>query len=179
MPYGIILLPEGSDADRISEYSRRLGASADALMVLGDDAPAHLSLAHFDCTGSAAESCWNNFSRESPASVRVDLVSLAFQPRLPGDYYVPEGGISVSLEAECTDNLKDLHALAAKAAGEVGATILGSRFFRPHVSLAVLRETKIGQLEFMPAVIRSSFTGHMALGSLGPYGTFPRILARK
>jgi hypothetical protein len=148
-------------------------------MVLGDDAPAHLSLAHFDCAWRAAESCWNNFSRGSPISVRVDLVSLALQPRSPGDYYVPEGGISVSLEAECTDDLTHLHELATKAAEEVGATILGRRAFRPHVSLAVLRETKIGQLDFVPEVIRSSFTGRIALGRLGPYGTFPAILARK
>jgi hypothetical protein len=148
-------------------------------MVLGDDAPAHLSLAHFDCTWSAAESCWNNFSRESPTSVRVDLVSLALQPRSPGDYYVPEGGISVSLEAECADHLTHLHELATKAAEEVGATILGRRVFRPHVTLAVLRGPKIGHLDFVPAVIQSSFTGRMALGSLGPYGTVPSILARK
>jgi 2'-5' RNA ligase len=179
MPYGIILLPEKPEADRISEYSRRLGMSADALMVLGDDAPAHLTLAHFDGTWSAAESCWNNFSRASPTSVRVELVSLTIQPRPPGDYYIPEGGISVSLEAERTDYLTRLHELAAKAAEEVGATILGHRLFRPHVSLAVLRETEIGQLDFMPAIIRSSFTGRVALGSLGPYGTFPSILARK
>jgi hypothetical protein len=148
-------------------------------MVLGDDAPAHLSLVHFDCTRSAAESCWNNFSRESPTSVRVDLISLALQPRSPGDYYVPEGGVSISLEAECADRLTHLHELATKAAEEVGATIIGRRAFRPHVSLAILREPKIGHLDFVPTVIRSSFTGHIALGSLGPYGTFPSILARK
>jgi hypothetical protein len=179
------VLPEQSAAERIVEYSRRLGAGGGTSMLLGGDAPAHLSLAHFDCAQTTAQACWAAFSdardapAASPAGVSVELVGLAFKPLPPGDYYVPEGGVAVSLEAENTDGLTDLHDRAVEAVRAAGAGLLGRPSFRPHVTVAVFRESRIGGFDVDPAVVRSSFSGRIAFGRLGPYGTFPQIIARR
>jgi hypothetical protein len=121
------------------------------------------------------------FSRAGlpPAGVPVDLVRLAFNPLPPGDYYVPEGGVSVSLDAENTEPLTRLRARAVEAVEGAGAHLVGRRIFRPHVTLAMLRDLRIGEFDLDPAVVRSSFAGQLAFGRLGPYGTFPQILARQ
>jgi hypothetical protein len=191
VPYGIIVLPEKPVADRIVDYSRRLGAAGGTSMLLGADAPAHLSIAHFDGAQAAAQACWAVFSRAqeapaaspaapaaSPAGVPVELVGLAFKPLPPGDYYVPDGGVAVSLEAENTDVLTDLRDRAVGAVRGAGAGLLGRRSFRPHLTLAVFRQPRIGGFDVDPALVRSSFAGLLAFGRLGPYGTFPQILAR-
>jgi hypothetical protein len=148
-------------------------------MLLGDDAPAHVSISHFDCTRDAALSCWEIFLRESPTSAPVELVSLSFTPLPLGYFYVPEGGIGVRLDAALTKPLAHLREKAVEAAGEIGASLLGSRDFHPHMSLAVLRETRIKDVDLDPTVVPSTFVASVALGRLGSYGTFPEILARE
>lgn len=97
MAYGLVLLPDQPQSSEFVNLSRQLGNDRSPRMLLGDNAYPHLSLVHFEVNNlNTALAIWDDFSREPPGTVQVDLIAVTFSPVSPGDYYTPEGGVSVS-----------------------------------------------------------------------------------
>jgi hypothetical protein len=180
MPYGIILLPEPDVSERFLRYSNEIASLASPIMSLGEAAPAHLTLVHVECDRDVAESCWNRVLRAMPPATPVSLVGLIFAPIPKGDYYVPGGGLSYGLEAIRRSELEFAHKSALQSADAVGAEILNpaGQDFRPHITLGVLDRFPVGAVNVPPQVVLTSFVGRVALGRLGPFGTFPEIITR-
>lgn len=177
MPYGIVLLPEPETAGRLVEYAAHVGAGSEPLMTLNPAAPPHLTLLHMDCTVEAAHRWWKSAAEVLPPVIWVRLGRLAFSPIPPGDFHVPEGGIYAGLEAFRDRELDAAHAAVARFAGTVGGrplTGIGDAF-SPHITLGILRRFPAHAVELPASLVTGRFPLRPALGTLGPYGTFPDL----
>lgn len=177
MPFGIILLPSPELSGRIANYSARIGASASALMTLGDSAPPHVTLCHADCSSDAAELWWSSAKSRIGSSVEVQRTGLVFEAIPAGDSYVPSGGVSAGIAVVRRTEIEKAHQVALAEARKVGAKVMGAvgDDYRPHVTLGILERFPSGAVPFEPEVVSGSMRGTLAFGVLGPYGTFPDI----
>jgi hypothetical protein len=179
MPYGIVLLPPPDVARRLIGYSAAIGGLADARMTLGDAAPPHVTVLHAACDLPAARDWWERVRDHLGDAGPVTTGGLAFAPVPAGDFYLPEGGVYFGLEIVRHKALAVAHEAALRAARDVGAEPLGrvGEGFRPHITLGVGRRFPVGEVELPADLVTTSFPVTPALGELGPYGTFPRLLA--
>jgi hypothetical protein len=178
LPYGVILLPDGDTAERMIDYARHVGETAEPLMTIGANAPPHLTLLHVDCSADDAWRWWTAVSEALPAVIHVRLGRLAFSPIPPGDFHVPEGGIYAGLEAFRYTVLEQAHAATVRAAEAItGTPLTGTgEDLSPHVTLGILRRFPSHRVELPADLVTGRFAARPALGALGPYGTFPKIL---
>jgi hypothetical protein len=177
MPYGVVLLPDR----RVHEHLTRLAAAtcaADSIMLLGDRAPAHLSVVHFDGDTKQATQMEDRTARYPQRTVTVRMIGLLYAVVAPGDYYVPQGGVYFGIEVVRRPDLDTLHDEVLGWVRELGATALGAvgANFRPHFTLGVCGgRPSLPSLGDLP-------TGEvdltLAFGELGPYGTFPGLARR-
>ena len=176
--YGIVLLFDDALAAAVVAYAGTLGAGPDRRMVLGPDAPPHVTLAHATCDRDVALAWWRRCAAVLPASVPVRFHGVSLAPVPVGDHYVPEGGVYAGLEALPDPALHRLHRAVTGHARELGAALLGAvdDDFRPHVTLGVLTGGPVLVTPPGPALLRPAGGLRPVLGRLGPYGTFPEIL---
>src|SRR5689334_13970894 len=178
MPYGVVLLPQRRDHDRLVALAAAIAGPAPIISMLGAQAPAHVSVVHFDGdTGQAAQVAdW--LARRSRQTIPVQITGLLYAVVQPGDYYVPVGGVYFGLEMVRRPDLNALHQEALGRVRAAGAAPLGAvdADFRPHLTLGItgtrpdlpdLADVPTGQLDVA-----------LAIGELGPYGTFPDLAAR-
>lgn len=173
------MLPDPEITERLTSFSNEI-AEANAIMSLDvQERPPHLTLLHVDADREVADRWWSEVLKTVEPSLPVRLTGLMFAPMSPGDYYVPEGGVYFGLEAKCTAALRQAHAKIFEAAAKFDATPIGvtGDNFSPHVTLGVLQSFP-GDVSLRSSVLGASFTGRLALGRLGSYGTFPEILSR-
>ncbi|MEV4702986.1 hypothetical protein [Actinoplanes sp. NPDC049316] len=174
MPYGVVLLPGRRTHDRLARLAAEIAGPTPQNM-LGDHAPAHVSVAHFDA-GEAGAAAVRARTQGHPApATRVKIIGLLYAVLPAGDYYVPRGGVYFGLEVVRRPGLDALHTEVLGWIREAGGSPLGAAGadFRPHVTLGVssgrprlpeLGEVPVGELDLT-----------LAFGELGPYGTFPGL----
>jgi 2'-5' RNA ligase len=178
MPYGIILIPPPDFCSRLARYAAQVGPASIAAMRVGNGAPPHVTVAHGDCTPDAAKTWWRDVSAADPDGVTVRLVGLMLAPIPVGNHYVPEGGVYAGIEAFRDAGLEEVHRAALASAAARGVATIGpvGDQYRPHLTLAVFDAVPV--IPHLPAdLVTATVDTRLALGRLGPYGTFPDILA--
>lgn len=170
MPYGVVLLPDRETRDRFAALAATIGG-ATAVHVLGRQAPAHVSVAHFD--GDPAEIA-RRTADHKPRTLRMKIIGLLYATVPPGDYYFPAGGIYFGLEVVRRPAVDALHHEVLGWIREAGATPLGQvgDDFRPHVTLGAGAGPLLPPWAGIPS---GEFDATLAFGELGPYGTFPGL----
>lgn len=177
MRFGVIALPDHETSRRIVAYSQAIAAVSAPLMSLGEGAPPHMTLLHVDGSAEAVRALWTDV-RDLDPTMTLDSDGVAFSPLSPGDFYVPEGGVSVSIGIVRRPDLDRLHRRVLDLATTRGVDILGrvGDDFRPHITLNVLERFPAGEVMLPEALLAGRFTATPALGRLGDYGTFPEIV---
>jgi hypothetical protein len=178
MAYGVILLPH-SPAPFLT-LSDALAARGAPLMKLHhQQSPPHVSVAHFESAEQSAISLWESLPVDSGTDISLGFAGIMFS-RIPvGDQYVPEGGVYVGLECKNSEALRSFHADVAARLTSAQHRILSpsGADYRPHLTLGVLRTPPDGPIPLPGDVLDEQFACRAALGRLGPYGTFPQIIA--
>ncbi|MFI5930724.1 hypothetical protein [Actinoplanes sp. NPDC051494] len=172
MPYGIVLLPDPGTSAALVALAATIGADAGPLMLVGDQAPPHVSVLHVD---GGSEEDLRYWARSHARDFTVKIIGLLFAAVPPGDYYVPEGGYYAGLEVVRRPGLDEFHRETLDWAESAGATPLGAvgTDYRPHVTLGMTaRPPRLPDLDTLPS---GEFTLSPAIAPLGPYGTFPTL----
>lgn len=170
MPYGIVLLPDRATHARLADLAGAAGGP-DPINKLGEHAPAHISVVHFDGPPEAIEA---RAAAHPIRTLRVTVIGLLYTVVPPGDYYVPQGGVYYGIEIVREPGLNALHAEALSWVLDSGATPLGAvgAGYRPHITLGMTAGPVLPDLATVP---RGELTAELAFGELGPYGTFPGL----
>jgi hypothetical protein len=177
MPYGVVLLPDRRVHQRLTALAAAIGGS-ESISLLGPEAPAHVSVVHFDGDAGQAAQVRTWMARRPELTMPVTVIGVLYAVVAAGDYYVPQGGVYFGLEVVRRPDLDVLHQDALGSVHQAGATPVGAvgPDFRPHLTLGVthaqpalpdLGDVPVGQLELA-----------LAFGELGPYGTFPSLATR-
>ena len=182
MPYGVVLLPDRETHDRLVALAAATGGP-DPVHVLGERAPAHVSVVHFDGDPAQARRVASRLSGHPVRTLSAKIIGLLFAVVPHGDYYVPQGGVYFGLEVVRRPDLDTLHREVIGWVRDAGATPLGAvgDDFRPHVTLGVRRGGTPGVAADRPVVpdLSAVPVGEIrltpAFGELGPYGTFPGL----
>jgi hypothetical protein len=177
MPYGVVLLPDRRVHQRLAALAAAIGGS-ESISLLGAEAPAHVSVVHFDGGAGQAAQVRTWMARRPQQTMPVTIIGLLYAVVAAGDFYVPQGGVYFGLEVVRRPDLDVLHQEALGRVRQAGGTPLGAVRvdFRPHLTLGVTRgQPALPDLGDVP-VGRLELT--LALGELGPYGTFPSLAAR-
>ncbi|HEX8347998.1 MAG TPA: hypothetical protein VF657_25170 [Actinoplanes sp.] len=171
MPYGMVLLPDRATHDLLVELAGVIGGP-DPINKLGDHAPAHVSVIHFDGPPEEIEA---RAAAHPVRTLQVRPIGLLYTVVSPGDYYVPQGGVYHGIEIVRRPDLNALHAEALSWVRESGATPLGAvgADYRPHITLGM---TATPVLPDLRALLLGEIYVRPAFGKLGPYGTFPGLL---
>jgi len=172
MAYGIVLLPDRTTSATLISLAATIGTDADPLMLVGAQAPPHVSVLHVD---GGKEEDLRYWARNNARDITVKVIGLLFTAVPPGDYYVPEGGYYVGLELVRRPGLDEFHRETLDWAESVGATPLGAvgTDYRPHFTLGMLtRQPSLPDLDTLPS---GEFRLTPAIAPLGPYGTFPTL----
>lgn len=178
MTFGVILLPDPDTSERLIAYSRDIAAASAPLMALGPDAPPHVTLCHAHCSHDTADAWWSAVKGAVTQDLTLDRCGLIFQPIPAGDFYVPSGGVSAGVEITRRDDLNRAHLATLDAARRLKAEPIGAvgEDFRPHITLGIMAAFPTGPVPFASGLVMGAVSGRLALGELGPCGTFPRIL---
>ncbi|WP_250003643.1 2'-5' RNA ligase family protein [Actinoplanes sp. M2I2] len=170
--YGVVLRPDAETSRSLVELSHVVGDGHEPLMLLGDDAPPHVSVLHVeeaaDRTADLAAAVARHRGRTFPARI----IGLLYSVVPPGDYYVPTGGYYFGLEMIRSPELDAVHreflSLGHRPLGLVGPD------YRPHITLGVTAvPPSLPPLSRVPTGVISLT---MAGGAVGPFGTFPNLV---
>jgi hypothetical protein len=174
MPYGVVLLPTRRVHEHLVSLATTVGG-ADPVSRLGPDAPAHLSVVHFDADAAQAGSVADRAARHPVQRVSAAVIGLLYAAIAPGDYYVPQGGVYFGIEVVRQPALDALHREVLTWVHRCGARPLGAvdADYRPHVTLGVSAGRPT--LPDLADVPTGTFDLTLAFGELGPYGTFPGL----
>jgi hypothetical protein len=171
MPHGIVLLPDRATHDRLADLAGVI-SGPNPINKLGDHAPAHVSVVHFDGPPGEIEA---RVEARPVRTLQVRVIGLLYAVVPPGDYYVPQGGVYFGIEIVRRPDLNSLHAEALSWVEEGGATPLGAvgADYRPHITLGMAAGPVLPDLVAVPL---GEISVELAFGELGPYGTFPGLL---
>jgi hypothetical protein len=174
MPYGVVMLAGRQVHQRLAALATA-AAGAHPLMVLGDRAPAHVSVVHFDGDPAQAAEVAARAAGHPRQALPVKPIGLLYTVLPAGDYYVPRGGVYFGIEVVRRPDLDALHTEMLGWVREVGATPLGAvgADFRPHFTLGISRDQPV--LPRLGDVPTGELDLRLAFGELGPYGTFPGL----
>jgi hypothetical protein len=174
MAYGVVLLPGARAARALIELSHAVGHGARPLNQLGEHAPPHVSVLHFDVPGERDAEIAEHVSR-NPVKLTVKVIGLLYVPVPEGDYYVPTGGIYFGVEVVRRPDLDALHREYLEFAAARGMAALGAvgADYRPHITLGVAGvQPALPPLDMMPL---GELSMTLASGPIGPFGTFPTL----
>jgi hypothetical protein len=141
-------------------------------MLLGENAPPHLSVLHVDCADDQTAGIAAATAPHRGRTVAARIIGLLYAVIPPGDYYVPTGGYYFGLEMTRSPELDALHQRFLR----LGHPPLGlvDQDYRPHITLGVTAlPPSLPPLTQVPTgVIPLTIAG----GPVGPYGTFPDLV---
>jgi hypothetical protein len=171
MAYGVVLRPDEAVSRSLIDLSHLVGDGHDPLMVLGDQAPPHVSVLHVDGSPDETADMAATVARHRGRVFPARIIGLLYSVVPPGDYYVPTGGYYFGLEVVRSPELDALHQEFLR----FGYPPLGlvDRDYRPHVTLGVTAEPP-GAPPF-PAIPAGVVRLTLAGGPVGPFGTFPEL----
>jgi len=170
--YGVVLRPDPETSRSLVELSQAIGHGHAPLMLLGREAPPHVSVLHVDCADDQAAGIVAATARHRGRTFPAKIIGLLYSVVPPGDYYVPTGGYYFGLEMIRSPELNALH----QEFLSLGHPPLGlvDEDYRPHITLGVTAEPP-SQPPFasIPAgILRLT----MSSGPVGPFGTFPDLV---
>lgn len=170
MPHGVVLLPDRATHDQLAALATAVAGPA-PLSKLGDRAPAHVSVAHFE---GPADSVRIKAVAHPRRTMTVRAIGLLYAVVPEGDYYVPEGGVYFGIELVRRPALDALHREVLGWIAAAGGTPLGNvgPDFRPHITLGMTSRATLPELAEVPL---GDLQVTLAFGELGPYGTFPGL----
>jgi hypothetical protein len=173
MPYGVVLLPDRGTHDRLAALAAAVGGPS-PVNVLGDHAPSHVSVLHFEAGAEQAERIERRTADHHVRTLRMKIIGLLYASVPPGDYYFPQGGVYFGVELVRRPGLDALHREVLGWVRDVGGVPLGQigDDFRPHVTLG------IGPHAVLPAgpdLPSGEFEATLAFAELASYGTFPAL----
>lgn len=180
MPYGIVLLPIGQAEDFLIARAASLDAGDNVLMRVGPTTPPHVSILHMDCSSGDALGWWGRVLEKVDSVIEVEASCLGLSAIERGNYHVPEGGVYVGLEVLRRRGLEKVNAVSTAEAEEIGGPVLTGfgDGFRPHITLGIFERVPEISSSTLSELLDLTFEMRLALGVLGPYGTFPKILRR-
>jgi hypothetical protein len=169
--FGVVLRPDVETSRSLVELSHTIGDGHEALMLLGDKAPPHVSILHVDCAEDQTAGIVAATAAHEGRTFTAKIIGLLYSVIPAGDYYVPTGGYYFGLEMIRSPELDALHQKFLR----LGHTPLGlvNHDYRPHITLGVTVEPP-SQPPFskIPAgIVRLT----MSSGPVGPFGTFPDL----
>ncbi|MCY1136433.1 hypothetical protein OWR29_00370 [Actinoplanes sp. Pm04-4] len=171
MAYGVVLRPDPAVSRQLIALSHEIGAPHDPLMLLGDQAPPHVSVLHVDIAADEAEDIRAATAPHRGHIFTAKIIGLLYAVVPPGDYYVPTGGHYYGLEIIRTPELDALHQQFLR----LGHPPLGlvNEDYRPHITLGVTaRPPSAPPFASVPTgALRLTMAG----GPVGPFGTFPDL----
>jgi hypothetical protein len=168
--HGVVLRPDAATSRALIELSHAIGGAAEPIMLLGSEAPPHVSVVHWEAPDripSVVALC----GRYRERTFDVKVTGLLYTVVPAGDYYVPQGGYYFGLEIVRRPDLDALHqeflSAVAQPLGQVGDD------FRPHITLGMTARMPVlpPLSDLTTGIIRTT----LAAGPVGPYGTFPRL----
>jgi hypothetical protein len=182
MRLGLVYLPSPELSVAFESFALALTAHVQRRMVLGPEAQAHLSLLHVEAplrNDGDAERLWTEAAQALPAQVRFDLLALGLL-RYDTPYNAPPAPPATMawLIAPCTQALRSAEraAVALPSFASLGCTTQNADAFQPHFTIAMWEGYAAPTFE-PPAFLPSTqHTGHLALGEVGPNGTYVRTL---
>jgi hypothetical protein len=170
--YGVVLRPDAETSRSLVELSHAIGDGHEPLMLLGEDAPPHVSVLHVDCSEDRAAAIVAATAAHRGRTFPAKIIGLLYSVVPPGDYYVPTGGYYFGLEVIRSPVLDALHqqflSLGHQPLGLVGED------YRPHITLGMTAAPPSRPpLSKVPTgVVHLTMTS----GPVGPFGTFPHLL---
>lgn len=178
MPYGILYLPDDRTSKLQVAYARSAAPEVRAIMQVDEVRRPHVTLLHVDCDRERATELWQLVKAAVPPQLTLIPTGTQIAVFPVGDAYVPEGGVYVGLEILRKHDLAAAHHEVREYATDLALptrTPSGENF-RPHVTLAVVETAERVSLPVPRGDLMAPFTGSLALGEMGPYGTFPDII---
>jgi hypothetical protein len=175
MPYGVVLLPQRRTHEELVALAAAI-AGTRPIHRLGETAPAHVSVAHFEAGPAQAARIAARVAGRPQQGLSAKIIGLLYAVVARGDYYVPQGGVYFGLEVVRRPDLSALHEETLGWIRDAGATPLGAvaADYRPHITLGITGgQPALPGLEDVPA---GDLGLTLAFGRLGPYGTFPGLV---
>jgi hypothetical protein len=171
MAYGVVLRPDEQMSRSLIELSQQIGQGGEPLMLLGEQAPPHVSVLHVDCADDQAADIVAATTRHRGRVFPATVIGLLYSVIPAGDYYVPTGGYYFGLEIIRSPELDALHQEFLR----LGHPPLGlvDQDYRPHITLGVTARPPAGPP--FPNIPAGSFLLTMSSGPIGPFGTFPDL----
>ncbi|MEV4640191.1 hypothetical protein AB0J80_22870 [Actinoplanes sp. NPDC049548] len=172
MAYGVVLRPDAPTSRSLMELSHTIGDGHEPLMLLGEQAPPHVSVLHVDCAATQEAGIAAATAPHRGRTFEATVIGLLYSVVPPGDHYVPTGGYYFGLEIIRTPVLDALHQEFLR----LGHPPLGlvDRDYRPHITLGVTAQPPaLPPLTQVPAGV---IPLTMASGPVGPFGTFPHLV---
>ncbi len=171
MAYGVVLRPDAEVSRSLIELSQVIGDGREPLMLLGEQAPPHVSVLHVDCAGDRTADILAATARHRGRVFAAKVIGLLYSVVPAGDYYVPTGGYYFGLEIIRSPELDALHQEFLR----LGHPPLGlvNQDYRPHITLGVTAQPPSGPP--FPRIPAGVVQLTMASGPVGPFGTFPDL----
>jgi hypothetical protein len=176
MPYGVVLLPDRRTHEKLATLAAAIAGTRHPIHRLGDTAPAHVSVAHFEADPTQAAQIAARVAHHPQHGLSAKIIGFLYAAVARGDYYVPQGGVYFGIEVVRRPDLSALHEETLGWVREADATPLGAvgADYRPHVTLGVTGgRPALPGLDEVPA---GDLDLTLAFGQLGPYGTFPSLV---
>ena len=171
MAYGVVLRPGAEVSRSLIELSHEIGDGREPIVLLGEQAPPHVSVLHVDCAPDQAASIVAAAARHRGRVFRATIIGLLYRAVPPGDYYIPTGGHYFGLEIIRSPELDALH----QEFRRLGHPPLGQvdQDYRPHITLGVTAEPPSAPP--FPTIPAGVVDLTMSSGPVGPFGTFPNL----
>ena len=183
MRLGLVYLPSPELSLACDRFAERLTASVQRRMVLGAQALAHLSLLHveapFDDEADAGR-LWTEASGVLPAQISFDVLALGLL-RYDTPYNAPAAPPATMawLIAPCTFALRraERAAVVLPSFAALARTTHNADAFQPHFTIAMWEGHSAPAFDPPADLLPSTgHTGRLALGVIGPNGTYVRTL---
>lgn len=175
MRLGLALLLDGETETACVRYAERLTRERETLVMVGATARPHVTLLHAD-TDADPNTLWEQACAALDPSYRLEMLALGLLR------HAPTAGHMAWLIIPTTPALREAETRALALPALRGAHIAteNGEYFQTHLTLAIWRGAAApATAELAPDLIgRRDLHARLALGEIGPNGTFVRTLHR-
>lgn len=173
-----MLLPDVGVSDACVRFARELVAERTPRAVVGPSALPHVSLLHVETNADPGE-LWKEAEASLPPAVRIDVLALGLL-RYDTPYNAPAADPATMawLIVPCSAALRDAEqkALALPSVRRAEVTTANGDLFQPHLTLAIWDGESPPCAATLPKPLFSPVEARLALGEIGPNGTYRRSL---
>lgn len=173
MRVALVYLFESAVVDTCERVAERLCAGRSVLACVGRNAAPHLTLVHVEVPGNGdLDTIWREAVRDLPALVTLEFLALGTLA------YEPAAGAMAWVIVPCTPALRaaEQAALALPSLRGLPVMTQNGEHFQPHLTLAIWQGSTAPQPIELPRELlpRQGVVGRLALGEIGPHGTYLR-----